>query len=66
MAARIRANVRIGEWIELVGDESASGLHAGDRGFVRGISDDGNVLVAWERGFNLAIDPAATPIRPAA
>jgi hypothetical protein len=66
LAARLRANVRIGEWIELVADESGSGLRAGDRGRVSSISDDGNVMVAWERGFNLEIDPAATPIRPAA
>jgi hypothetical protein len=66
LAARLRANVRVGEWIELVADESGSGLRAGDRGLVRGFSDEGNVLVAWERGFNHEIDPAATPIRPAA
>jgi hypothetical protein len=66
LAARIRANVRIGEWIELVSDETGSGLRVGDRGVVRSISDEGNVDVAWERGFNLEIDPAATQIRPAA
>ena len=64
LAARLRANVRIGERIELVSDETGSGLHAGDCGLVQGISDDGNILVAWERGFSLEIDPAATPVRP--
>ena len=66
LAARIRAGVRIGQWVELVGDASSSGLRAGDRGIVNAISDDGSVTVAWERGFSLAIDPLATPIRPAA
>ena len=66
LAARIRAGVRIGQSVELVGDASASGLTAGDRGIVHAISDDGSVTVAWDRGFSLAIDPLATPIRPAA
>ena len=66
LAARIRAGVRVGEHVELVGDVSASGLRAGDRGIVHGISDDGNVVVAWDRGFSVAIDPEANPIRPAA
>jgi hypothetical protein len=66
LAARIRAGVRVGQWVELVGDASSSGLRAGDRGVVHGISEDGAVLVQWERGFSAEIDPAATPIRPAA
>jgi hypothetical protein len=66
LAARIRAGVRVGQWVELVGDASTEGLHPGDKGVVHAISADGSVTVAWERGFSLAIDPMATPIRPAA
>jgi hypothetical protein len=58
LAARIRAGVRVGTRIELVtvGDES-SGLHVGDCGVVREIVDDGHVVVSWDRGFALEIDP---------
>jgi hypothetical protein len=65
LAARIAAGVRVGQWVELVGDASASGLSAGDRGIVHEITDAG-VVVKWERGFSATIDPSATPIRPAA
>lgn len=58
LAARIRAGVRVGARIELtaVGDAS-SGLEVGDCGVVRGIVDDGRVIVLWDRGFLLQIDP---------
>ena len=58
LAARIRAGVRVGTRIELiyVGDDSA-GLRAGDCGVVREIVEDGHVVVSWDRGFALEIDP---------
>ena len=58
LAARIRAGVRVGARIELVsvGDES-SGLVVGDRGVVREIAANGHVVVSWDRGFALEIDP---------
>jgi hypothetical protein len=63
LAARIRAGVRLGDEIELVGDPGETGLARGDRGHVDAITDDGNVVVIWERGFSQEIDPVATPIR---
>jgi uncharacterized protein DUF4314 len=58
LAARIRAGVRVGSRIELVavGDES-SGLQVGDCGVVREIVESGHVIVTWDRGFALEIDP---------
>jgi hypothetical protein len=58
LAARIRAGVRVGARIELVsvGDES-SGLQVGDCGVVREIVESGSVMVTWDRGFALEIDP---------
>ena len=41
-------------------DEAESGLVAGDRGVVDEITPDG-VIVEWERGFRLSIDPQAMP-----
>ena len=66
LAARIRAGVRIGDDVELLGDDAGAGLHAGDRGVVSEISDEGNIVVAWDRGFSLEIDPVAMPVRRAA
>ena len=66
LAARIRAGVRIGDDVELLGDDLTAGLHAGDRGIVREISVQGNIVVAWDRGFSLEIDPVAMPVRRAA
>lgn len=68
LAARIRAGVRVGAEIELVRDDpSGPGLKAGDRGVVSEIEPSGRLIVSWERGFSLAIDPALTPFRrPAA
>lgn len=65
LAARIRAGVRVGATIEVLDDASGDGLVPGDRGIVRAISPDG-VLVAWDRGFDLAIDPDRTRYRTAA
>jgi hypothetical protein len=56
LAARIAAGVRIGSVIELV-SVSDTELRAGDRGIVREIEANGDVVVEWERGFNRAIDP---------
>ena len=61
LAARIAAGVRIGSWIELISD--ADDLRAGDRGVVRGIETDGDVLVEWERGFHSSINPRSTSFR---
>ena len=66
LAARIRAGVRVGEDVELLSDDATAGLHAGDRGVVSEISDEGNIVVAWDRGFSLEIDPVAMPVRRAA
>jgi hypothetical protein len=64
LAARIRAGVRVGARIELVavGDES-TGLQVGDCGVVREIGDDGLVIVSWDRGFALEIDPDVNQYR---
>jgi hypothetical protein len=60
LAARLRAGVRVGTEIELDSDDEASGLRAGDRGIVSEITLDG-VVVEWERGFTLQVDPQAMP-----
>jgi hypothetical protein len=53
--------------IELVRDAGDdSGLCAGDRGVVDKIDEDGRVIVSWDRGFSLGIDPQSTPIHPVA
>jgi hypothetical protein len=41
-------------------DDAQSGLIAGDRGVVDDITPEG-VVVAWDRGFRLSIDPQAMP-----
>ena len=67
LAARIRAGVSIGTRIELVGDlDEDSGLCAGDRGVVRDIGDSGLVVVNWDRGFTVEIDPERVQFRPLA
>jgi|APDOM4702015248_1054824.scaffolds.fasta_scaffold31332_2 hypothetical protein len=67
LAARLRAGVRVGTVIELVLDlPGDSGLQAGDRGVVCHIAATGNVVVAWDRGFDLEIDPVQTAFRPLA
>lgn len=60
LAARLRAGVRVGTTIELDRDDADSGLRAGDRGVVSAITLDG-VVVEWERGFSLQVDPQAMP-----
>jgi hypothetical protein len=60
LAARLRAGVPVGTTIVVERDDSDAGLVAGDRGVVDEITLEG-VLVEWERGFRLAIDPDATP-----
>ena len=65
LAARIRAGVRVGSRIELVSvGDAASGLRVGDLGVVREIADDGRVVVSWDRGFALEIDPDVNRYRP--
>ena len=65
LAARIRAGVRIGSRIELVGSvASDSSLAAGDRGEVRGFTSEGYVIVAFEDQFHpVEIDPEHTQYR---
>jgi len=64
LAARIRAGVRIGTQIEFTG---AAGTHErlrpGDRGVVKDIVESGDILVVWEQGFAIVIDPDTTPFR---
>jgi hypothetical protein len=59
LAARIRAGVRIGAQIEFTGG-SHEHLRTGDRGVVKDIVDTGDIVVAWDRGFALRIDPDTT------
>ena len=60
LAARIRAGVRIGQMIELLGDSSTSpDLKRGDIGLVAGFSANGNILVRLERRQRVEeLDPA--------
>ena len=60
LSARLRAGVRVGTTIELDGDDAESGLRAGDRGVVSAITLDG-VVIDWDRGFSLHVDPQAMP-----
>ncbi len=60
LAARLRAGVRVGTEIELDCDDAESGLRVGDRGVVSAITLDG-VVIEWDKGFSLQIDPQATP-----
>ncbi len=60
LAARLSAGVRVGTTIVLDSDDSESGLVAGDRGVVDEITPEG-VVVVWDRGFRLSIDPQAMP-----
>lgn len=67
LAARLRAGVRVGMEVELVGDcGRETGLLPGDRGVVTWIDETGDVVVHWDRGFDLQLDPVATQIRPLA
>jgi hypothetical protein len=60
LTARLQAGVRVGTEIELDRDDVESGLRAGDRGVVRAITLDG-VVIEWDAGFSLQIDPRAMP-----
>ena len=63
LAARLRARVPVGTTIVLERDApEGSGLVAGDRGVVNEITPQG-VVVEWDRGFSLVIDPDETPYR---
>jgi hypothetical protein len=62
LAARIRAGVSIGSRIELTGDIAGEhGLRAGDRGIVHAIGEHGRIVVQWDRGLTVEIDPDSTP-----
>ncbi len=63
LAARLRAGVWMGMRVELVDAGDDSRLSAGDRGLVEAISDTGLVVVNWDRGFTLEVDPMRTPLR---
>jgi hypothetical protein len=60
LAARLRAGVSVGTTIVLECDVVDSGLTVGDRGVVREITPDG-MVVEWDRGFSLRIDPESVP-----
>ncbi len=60
LSARLRAGVRVGTEIELDCDDVESGLRAGDRGVVKAITLDG-VVIEWDKGFSLHIDPQVMP-----
>ena len=62
LAARLRAGVPVGTTIVLERGSAEAGLEAGDRGVVEEITPDG-VVVEWERGFSLQIDPEQMPYR---
>jgi hypothetical protein len=67
LAARIRAGVRIGSHIEFTGaPETHERLRPGDRGVVKDIVESGDILVVWDRGFAIVIDPDTTPFQPLA
>ena len=61
LAARLRAGVPVGTTIVLECDSAEAGLQAGDRGIVEEITPEG-VVVEWERGFSLEIDPDADAV----
>ncbi len=62
LSARLRAGVSVGTRIVLDGDDEMTGLCAGDRGVVGEITPDG-VVVHWDRGFSLSVDPDTMPYR---
>jgi Domain of unknown function (DUF4314) len=53
----------IGSQIEFTGS-SHEQLRAGDRGVVKDIDETGDIIVSWERGFALQIDPDTTSFQP--
>ena len=52
----------VGTTIRLERDDVESGLRAGDCGVVNEITPDG-IVVEWERGFSLVVDPETMPYR---
>lgn len=63
LAARLKAGVWIGMRVELVETGGESQLSAGDRGEVESIDEHGRVVVKWDRGFSLEVDPERSPLR---
>jgi hypothetical protein len=63
LAARIKAGVWIGMRVELVDAGGVTELSVGDRGIVESIDHDGRVVVKWDRGFSLEIDPEHGSLR---
>lgn len=63
LAARLKAGVWIGMRVELVDASGELRLSDGDRGVVEAIDEHGNVVVKWDRGFSLEVDPERCPLR---
>jgi hypothetical protein len=63
LAARIRWGVSVGMTVELLDPAGDARFSVGDRGVVEGIDEQGLVVVRWERGFTLEIDPDRTAVR---
>lgn len=53
----------MGMRVELVDTGGESQLSAGDRGVVESIDEHGRVVVKWDRGFSLEVDPERSPLR---
>ncbi len=49
--------------VELVDSGDDPRLATGDRGVVESIDVQGQVVVKWDRGFTLEIDPQRNPLR---
>jgi len=59
LAARIRAGVRIGQMVELLGDSDSDGhRERGDLGLVTGFTVDGKIVVKWGGGAISSLNPA--------
>ena len=63
LAARLKAGVWLGMRVELVDAGGEPKLSAGDRGIVESIDENGHVVVMWDRGFSLEVDPERSPLR---
>ena len=53
----------MGMRVELVDSGDNAQLAAGDRGIVEAIDAQGHVVVKWDRGFTLEVDPERCPLR---
>jgi hypothetical protein len=62
LMGRIKAGVPVGARVELGSD--LDGLCAGDRDVVVDVFQSGCVLVAWDRGLTLEVEPGTTALRP--